>query len=314
MARVEAESIETEGPDRSGLTISSVGSLLGIPVPTIRSWERRYGVPAPARTAGRHRRYSTSEVELLRALRDEITRGHPAREAVDMVRRARGERDFERGAHRAEFVSAAMRLDPAALRAALDGAAADVGLEAAIRDVALPAMRRIGDDWEAGTCDVANEHLATEAVRSWLARLAAMNPPPVHRAPILLACGPEDLHSIGIEAFSLLLARRGWPVRTLGSRTPAASLVTAVRATRTRAVVVSSQRSVTRRAAIESLAGASSAPGVRAFYAGDGFAAPAARRGAPGTYLGPDVVAAVGVLEATLLGGTPMPAGEPAGA
>src|SRR4051812_27451518 len=71
-----------EGTGSSRLTISSVSSLLGVPVPTLRSWERRYGFPSPARTNGRHRRYAMDEVELLRALRDEITRGHPAREAV----------------------------------------------------------------------------------------------------------------------------------------------------------------------------------------------------------------------------------------
>jgi DNA-binding transcriptional MerR regulator len=67
------------------LPIASVSSLLGIPVPTIRSWERRYGFPVPARTQGRHRRYSMEEVDQLRKLRDEITRGLPARDAVAIV-------------------------------------------------------------------------------------------------------------------------------------------------------------------------------------------------------------------------------------
>ena len=72
--------------ERAGLTISAVSSLLSIPVPTIRSWERRYGFPVPARTDGRHRRYSTDEIDQLRDLRDEITRGRAARDAVEVVR------------------------------------------------------------------------------------------------------------------------------------------------------------------------------------------------------------------------------------
>ena len=289
-----------ERSPRSRMTISSVSTLLGIPVPTLRSWERRYGFPAPARTTGRHRRYSPEEVELLRALRDEITRGHPAREAVGLILRGRTNEGGRRGRHVDDFLAAAMHLDPERLRRALDGAVEALGVEAAIRDVALPAMRELGSRWKAGTCDVANEHLATEAVRAWLAKLTTLSPPPFRDGAIVLACGPKDLHSVGLEAFGVLLVRRGWPVRVLGPLTPAPSLTTAIRAAQARAAVVTSQRSVTRRAAVEAVAAASAISGVAAFYAGNAFATPSSRRDVPGTYLGEDVVAAVDVLESAL--------------
>jgi MerR family transcriptional regulator, light-induced transcriptional regulator len=279
------------------LTISSVSSMLGIPIPTIRSWERRYGYPTPHRTDGRHRRYSTAEVDLLRALRDEITRGHPAREAVDMVRRGRPTGGAERDGRIDDFLTSAMRLDPIGLRRALDSAMESIGVEAAIRDVGLPAMREMGSRWRAGTCDVANEHLATEAVRVWLARMSAMSPAPFRPGSIVLACGPKDLHSVGLEAFGVLLGRRGWAVRTLGPLTPAASLVTALRPSAAWAAVVTSQRNVTRRAAVEAIAAAAAVPGVRAFYAGDAFSSPASRRNVPGTFLGDDVVGALETME-----------------
>lgn len=279
------------------LTISSVSSLLGIPIPTIRSWERRYGYPAPHRTNGRHRRYSTAEVDLLRALRDEITRGHPAREAVDIVRQGRPSGGVERDARLEDFLTSATRLDPAGLRSALDTAVESIGVEAAIRDVALPAMREMGGRWKAGTCDVANEHLATEAVRVWLARMSAMAPAPFRPSSVVLACGPKDLHSVGLEAFGVLLGRRGWAVRTLGPLTPAASLVTTLRAAEAWAAVVTSQRNVTRRTAVEAIASAAAVPGVQAFYAGNAFSSPASRRDVPGTFLGDDVVEALGIIE-----------------
>jgi MerR family transcriptional regulator, light-induced transcriptional regulator len=286
--------------DQTRRTISAVSSLLGIPVPTIRSWERRYDFPSPARTVGRHRRYSSREVELLRQLRDEITRGHQAKEAVALVMARGSGGGAPRTRYLEDFVDAAMRLDPSGLRQALDGAAESVGVEAAIRDVALPAMREMGSRWVASTCDIANEHLATEAVRVWLARLSAMAPPSFRARPLVLACGPKDLHSIGLEAFGVLLARRGWSTRILGALTPAGSIVAAVRAAEAAGAVVTSQRSVTRRAAVEAIAAVAAIPGVTAFYAGDAFAAPASRRDVPGVYLGGDVVAAVDTLERTL--------------
>jgi len=158
------------------LTISAVSTTLGIPVPTIRSWERRYRFPSPDRTQGRHRRYSTHEVELLRQLRDEITRGHPAARggALILARGAGG--GVPRTRYLDDFLTSAMRLDPGGLRQALDGAAESLGVETAIRDVALPAMREMGSRWVSGDCDIAPEHLATESVRVWLAHQSAMVP------------------------------------------------------------------------------------------------------------------------------------------
>ena len=92
--------------------ISAVSAQLGIPIPTIRSWERRYGFPAPARTGGQHRRYSTDEVELLHMLRDEITRGHRAGDAVALVRGREIPGEPPRPRLLDAFIDAAMRLDP----------------------------------------------------------------------------------------------------------------------------------------------------------------------------------------------------------
>ena len=283
------------------LPIAAVSSLLGIPVPTIRSWERRYGFPEPARTQGKHRRYSVDEIDQLRMLRDEITRGHSAREAVDIVQaEARGARPHTELFDR--FLRSAMQLDPAGLREALTEGADTIGVEETIRDVALPAMREMGSRWKAGVCETDHEHLATEAVRVWLARQSAMAPPSFQPFPLVLACGPKDLHTIGLEAFGVVLARRGWSIRTMGPLTPVDSLVAAVRAAEARAAIVTSQRSVTRRAAVEAVEAVEALPGVRAFYAGAAFVPSAARKDVPGTYLGNDVIAAADILERELVG------------
>jgi DNA-binding transcriptional MerR regulator len=283
---------------QASVPIASVSRTLDIPIPTIRSWERRYGFPAPSRTGGRHRRYTTREIEQLRNLRDLITRGHSAREAVARLSATpvpAGEgRSFD------AVVDAAMRLDSDAIRSALDRSAKRVGVEATVRDVAFRAMREIGTRWKTGACDIEQEHLATESLRGWLARHTALAPPPSRPGAVVLACGPKDLHTLGIEAFALVLTRRGWPCRVLGAMTPAASLLATVRAVRAVGAVVAAQRSVTRRAAIESIAAVDAVPGVGAFYAGDAFVAASARRGVPGIYLGEDLIEAAEVLESAL--------------
>jgi DNA-binding transcriptional MerR regulator len=281
-----------------GVPIASVSKTLDIPVPTIRSWERRYGFPSPTRTDGRHRRYTTQEIGQLRDLRNLIARGHSAREAVARLSAAGA--PIGDGELLDTVVDSAMRLDSDGIRAALDRSAERLGVEGAIRDVAFRSMREIGTRWKTGTCDIEQEHLATESVRAWLARQAAMAPPPFRANPIVLACGPKDLHTIGVEAFAVVLSRRGWPCRVLGAMTPGTALLATVRAVRATAAVVTAQRSVSRRAAIESIAAVDAVPGVRAFYAGDAFVAASARRDVPGSYLGEDVVEAAGVLESSL--------------
>ena len=293
MITMQSETKQTQMP------IAAVSSLLGIPVPTIRSWERRYGFPVPSRTQGQHRRYTVEEVDQLRKLRDEITRGHPAREAVAIVR-GEAMTGRPRVALLDRFLESAMRLDPAALREVLTEGTESLGVESTIRDVALPAMREMGSRWKAGVCDTAHEHLATEAVRVWLARQSVMAPPPFRPFPLVLACGPKDLHTIGLEAFGVVLARRGWSIRTLGPLTPVSSLVAAVRAAEARGAVVTSQRGVTRRSAVEAIAAVDALPGVEAFYAGAAFGPASARKDVPGTYLGDDVVEAAEILERAL--------------
>jgi DNA-binding transcriptional MerR regulator len=284
------------GADHEGMRIAAVSRLLGIPVPTIRSWERRYEFPAPPRTDGHHRRYGSVELEQLRALRDLVTRGHSTRDAVGLVRQTPPP-GTEDGSPTERVLDAVLAQDGDRLRAGLDAAAERLGVEAAIQRVILPAVREVGARWREGRCDIGREHLATEVVRSWLSRQASLAPEPFRPRPVVLASGPQDLHTVGLEAFSVILARRGWPCRMLGARTPADALVSTVQSVGAVAAVVTAQRAVTRRSAVGSIEAAQALPGVRAFYAGDAFAAPAARKDVGGTYLGEDLVEAAGIIE-----------------
>ena len=65
-----------------GLQIHQVSDLLGVPAPTLRSWERRYGLPTTDRSSGGHRRYSEEALVQLRLMRDEVARG---RRAADVL-------------------------------------------------------------------------------------------------------------------------------------------------------------------------------------------------------------------------------------
>jgi DNA-binding transcriptional MerR regulator len=282
-----------------GLRISEVSTALGVPIATIRSWERRYGFPSPSRTFGSHRRFTLEHVDQLRALRDLVTSGHPAREAVELVR-ARGGRGFAESEAAAEMVEAARRLDPGVMRSTLDEAVERAGVEAVISTVIFPALRQIGSAWAVGECDVGQEHVTSQVVRAWLGRHLLLAPPAFRARPVVLACGPDEDHSIGVESFAVVLARRGWPCVVLGASTPTEALLSAVRRSEAAAVVLTAQRSVGRLATVRSLRAVVGLDDVRAFYAGAAFEPPRARRDVVGSYLGDDVMDAAATFERVL--------------
>jgi CheY-like chemotaxis protein len=55
--------------------------MLGIPAATIRNWEERYATIVPERSPGGHRLYSRDQVEQLRFIATEVTRGLSASDA-----------------------------------------------------------------------------------------------------------------------------------------------------------------------------------------------------------------------------------------
>jgi methanogenic corrinoid protein MtbC1 len=231
-------------------------------------------------------------------MRDEIARGTRASLAAQSVREL-----LAGSGPAAEYIeqilAASARFDPEAVRDQLNRAHAALGLTACLDDVLLPAMKQVGLWWETGRCDVEQEHLTTEVVRAWMESLVAYAPDPVSRVRIVLACGPTDQHTIGLEALATLLRYRRWPCRTLGARTSVAALTTAVHATGARAVVVVSHLGTGRKRAIQSLT-ATAELGATVFYAGNAFSSPRSRRNVPGTYLGSRLENACDVIESAL--------------
>ena len=271
--------------------------MLDIPVPTIRSWERRYGIPTPHRTDGKHRRFSRDEIVQLRELRDEIAKGRRTQEAARIVK-GKGLLKQPGGEQAAGILDAALRFDAASIRALMDEAYGSLGLEMMVQHVALPVLRDIGTLWEAGKCDVANEHLASQEIRAWMNTKLAWAKAKTDKGPVILATGPKDQHTLGLEAFYLILTNRGWVCRVLGGLTPTASLVKIVTELRPKAVIISSHMNTNRRDAVASIQSvAALAP---TFYAGNAFALPKAREGIDATFLGEALPEAADRLEAAL--------------
>jgi PAS domain-containing protein len=65
-------------------SIGEAAAILGIPAPTLRAWERRYGILKPRRTRTNQRRYTVSDLQVLARVKEATSQaGVPLRRAVN---------------------------------------------------------------------------------------------------------------------------------------------------------------------------------------------------------------------------------------
>jgi DNA-binding transcriptional MerR regulator len=69
------------GGGRGVYSIGAVARMLGIPAATIRNWEERYETIVPERSPGGHRVYSRDQIERLRFIAAQVSRGLSAADA-----------------------------------------------------------------------------------------------------------------------------------------------------------------------------------------------------------------------------------------
>jgi DNA-binding transcriptional MerR regulator/methylmalonyl-CoA mutase cobalamin-binding subunit len=246
-------------------TIKQAATRSGLSVPTVRVWERRYGVVHPQRTPSGYRLYDEDAINRLVAMRylvdvvglrpsqaaEQLRDDSPELEALlesarawwlrggkPEVESAGGAPESANGGAVASLVTAARSLDTTTLTTRLDEAFAAERFEAAIDHVVFPALRAIGDAWADGSVDVAMEHAASEVVRRRLSHFYDAAAAAGGRPDVIVGLPPGSQHDIGILAFGVAARRAGLAVLYLGANVPIESWARAVAASGAPAVVL----------------------------------------------------------------------------
>jgi DNA-binding transcriptional MerR regulator len=228
-------------PNEPLLRIGELSRRTGVRADTLRAWERRYGLLAPARSDGGFRLYSGEDEERIRVMRQLLESGVSAAEAARLAASGASPPTPREpalpGAPDRRLREALERFDEAAATAVLDDAVAALSVDALASRVVLPALREVGERWERGETSVGQEHFGTNIIRGRLTGMARNWG--AGRGPLaILACPPGELHDIGLLVFGLALRARGWRIAYLGPNTPIPSIHEAVRRLRPRAVVL----------------------------------------------------------------------------
>ncbi len=222
---------------RGPFRIHVVAALTGVPEPTLRAWERRYGIPTPERTTSGYRLYAARDVELVREMRHLCNGGMAAAEAAKLLLSGHQPPSAEATPHRdvyalssAALLDAVTRFDDAALDLELRRLLLLGSTTTIVDRVLVPLLHDIGSRWRKGEVSVAQEHLTTHRVATLLHDLLRLIPAPAEgrSARAVLASFADDEHELGLLATAIRFST--WHLRPvfLGARTPPGALGGAV--------------------------------------------------------------------------------------
>ena len=221
-----------------------VAQRTGLTQHTIRVWEKRYNAVAPERTHTNRRLYSEEDIERLILLHRATAQGHsigriahlsddelktlieehsppPVFTQTNSMPHPLTPPDSTAESSVQRCLNAIASMDSNTLTRELMDAEIAMGRNRLLTSVIDPIMNRVGEMWSEGTLRVADEHLATSVIRTFLGTLQFSNRAP-QGAPMLVATTPAgQWHEIGALLASLTAQSAGWNTLYMGPNLPA---------------------------------------------------------------------------------------------
>jgi DNA-binding transcriptional MerR regulator len=232
---------------------------MGVAPATLRTWDRRYGIGPTAHAPGEHRRYTPADLARLEHMRRLVIAGIPPSQAASASRELAVDdeqlapvtriplpvlMDNPPTASRAGggtvvalpggtpalrgLARAAQTLDTAACAAIIMDSLDRRGVIWTWDTLLVPVLKAVGDRWEDSGRGVEVEHALSTVVQECLARTLRAVGEPVNCRAVLLACAPDEMHSLPLWAVAGGLAERGVYSRIFGTGLPADALLQAV--------------------------------------------------------------------------------------
>jgi methanogenic corrinoid protein MtbC1 len=233
--------------------IGALSRAAGVPVETLRTWERRYGFPRPERMPSGHRLYSVTDVPRLRRIAEALSLGVRAsqvvgatEEALNALLRASvgasfGPLPVAPGSvpETDDLLAAVRRYDALELNRAMLGAWGRLGPLEFVRACVAPLVTAVGDAWESGALEIRHEHFLSERLSDLLRTLRMPFEDRAQGPLVLLTTFPGESHVLGLQMVALLLVACGSRVLLLGAQTPQAQIAALAHDTHAHAVGIS---------------------------------------------------------------------------
>jgi DNA-binding transcriptional MerR regulator len=190
----------------SAIRTNAAAAMLGVSPNTLRSWERRFGFPAPRRSAGGHRQFDLAEIEALRQAMEET---HNVSSAISIAR--------ERGSGPSSPVrlrSLLQRFDDVAADRLLEESLVVRSVERTVEEILLPSLGALGEGRDRTSPEYG---FGWRWATGWLAA-QARTAPPAHRTEgvmLIDATRALDLDALYAQSLELVIRRAGVRALTL---------------------------------------------------------------------------------------------------
>ena len=248
----------------------------GIKAETLRAWERRYGLPRPARSAGGHRIYSRRDIDtlhwLIRRRKEGLSISRAAERWQTIESEGRdplqepgfasdylflGERwtetshiedgendeaDIQVSAACTEWMAACTSFDELTAQRILSQAFALFPLETVCLHVLCKGLRQLGEGWLIDNVTAQQVNFAADQAMQRIKTLLAASPQPTRSGQIMMACPSGEEHTFGLALLQLLFKRRGFGTVYLGGNLPSSEMVATMQKIQPDLVVLVSQQ------------------------------------------------------------------------
>jgi MerR family transcriptional regulator, light-induced transcriptional regulator len=226
--------------------IRAVAKITGLPIDTLRAWERRYQAVVPEHSA-RGRQYGPAQVERLLLLGQLVRRGHAIggiashsdKTLQDLLQNQPATAVHVQPAAILDPILAAIEsFDSDRARTELSRIAAVLAPPELLYQVVLPLMREVGVRWYNGTFAIAQEHLVSGMLRNLLGSMLQLLKPRGAGVKVILATPPGEPHEFGILASAMLASMAGIEPVYLGPNLPAREIGDAAKKVGAKVVVL----------------------------------------------------------------------------
>ncbi|RAL21003.1 hypothetical protein DL240_15140 [Lujinxingia litoralis] len=243
--------------DEATLNIGALSTATGVPVETIRTWERRYGFPSSRRNEAGHRIYDLETIEQMRLItavlavgyRPSQLQGRTCQELEELLARSAPEApvseapaaplgdDNEGWLER--WLQAVGQLDRERLEGLMRMGWSRLNALDFVEERVGPFLVALGEAWASGRLSVLHEHFASECVRDFL--VAAWRPLSdlARGHTVVLATLSGERHCLGLHMAALIAAVANQRVIFLGTDAPAEDIAGAARQAEARGVALS---------------------------------------------------------------------------
>lgn len=228
------------------LSIKELETLSGIKAHTLRIWEQRYGILKPERTDTNIRYYNNNDLKRILNISLLNHNGYKISKIAEysyeqlLLEAEKFLNDFTKESYQIENLTLClMDLDDERFENTVNSSIIHFGFENTIEKILFPFLRQMGNMWQVGMINPAQEHYISNLIRQKLiVGIDKLTPNPIQQPKtFLFFLASDELHEMGLLYTNFLCKSKGHKCIYLGQSVPVEDIVSLSESTKPNTIV-----------------------------------------------------------------------------